>query len=146
REGIMTAWYKTGTADVENASATVLGTDTAWLSMVKPGDAISFDAGLSWLEVASVESNTELTLAEAYPGSTDTGLNYAVMRTSPEWRNASLLFSATAELLARLEQGFDTLGINATPDGDKRLAVAANESFLSYDEDGTDGHIVRVNK
>lgn len=65
-------WYNTGTVAVTNNNATVTGTGTAWVA--------NGAAGMGWrgpdraiYEVTSVNSDTQLTLATAYQGSTASG-------------------------------------------------------------------------
>ncbi|TVR78989.1 MAG: hypothetical protein EA405_13650 [Rhodospirillales bacterium] len=74
--------YEAGTIAVTNASATVTGTGTAWLANVEPGDFLHVgatgqtDPAAEWLEIATVVSDTELTLAAPYAGSTASGQSY----------------------------------------------------------------------
>lgn len=96
----MTAWYRTGTASVSNGSAAVTGTTTAWANQVLAGDAISFDAGGKWYEIASVTDNTHLTLATNFAETTVSGGSYAIQRTSPQWSLASDLATRIGALLA----------------------------------------------
>jgi len=98
----MTIWYRQGTVSVENGSTAVNGTLTGWLNQVKAGDGITFDDGGSWHEVASVESNTALTLATEYPGEAVSGAAYAIDRRSPQWSLASDLAVKVAALLGRI--------------------------------------------
>lgn len=74
-----TADYSTGTMAVTNGSTTVTGAGTAWLA--------NLDAGMflrrgteRYYHVASVDSDTQLTLSEAYTGTTGSGLAYAATR------------------------------------------------------------------
>lgn len=62
----------TGTADVENGSATVAGTSTEFTTELQIGDAVVI-AGVKY-KVANIASDTSLTLGSVYAGSTDTGL------------------------------------------------------------------------
>lgn len=71
------AWPKNGTIDVTNNSETVTGTGTTFrTSKVKPGNEIIID-GVGY-EIASVESNTSLTLASPYAGATASSLAYVI--------------------------------------------------------------------
>jgi len=98
----MTVWYRQGTASVENGSTSVSGTLTGWLNQVKAGDGITFDGGGTWHEVASVESNTALTLASDYAGETVSAGAYAIDRRSPQWTLASDLAVKVAALLGSI--------------------------------------------
>jgi len=106
----MTIWYRQGTASVEAGGTAVTGALTAWSSQVKPGDAITFDGGDTWQEVASVESNTALTLAAAFDGETVSGVAYAIDRRSPKWTLASDLAIKVGELLAKITPVIQTTG------------------------------------
>lgn len=69
--------YNTGTVDVTNGSAAVVGHGTAWLANVDAG--MLFDrAGITPAAVLSVESDTALTLARPYPGVTAAGSGYTL--------------------------------------------------------------------
>lgn len=96
----MSRWYRTGTASIANAATAVTGSGCAWASQVKAGDAVRFDGSDRWYEVASVESNTALTLATPFAGSTVTGVAYEVQRTSPAWSVPADLNIKIASLLA----------------------------------------------
>jgi hypothetical protein len=68
--------YSTGVVDVTHGSKTVVGTGTAWLANVQAGDTLS--SGAVQNVVASVESNTSLTLVEPWFGVTTAGAGYSV--------------------------------------------------------------------
>lgn len=107
----MAIWYRQGAVAVTSGSSTVVGTATGWTSQVKEGDGITFDAGASWYEVASVASNTALTLATSYAGSTASGLAYAIDRRSPRWTLTSDLAQQVADLLARITKPLSGAGV-----------------------------------
>lgn len=71
------AWYRTGTVSVTNGSATVTGSGTLWVANAVAGYGIVLPDGRLY-EIASVNSNTSLTLAVAYLGSTASGQAYAI--------------------------------------------------------------------
>lgn len=74
------AQYTTGTASVNNGSATVNGSGTTWLANVTVGDWFTItDSGLSY-QVAAVVSDTELTLSGTYQGTTASGSTYVIFR------------------------------------------------------------------
>lgn len=99
------SWYRVGTAALTNASTTVTGTSTGWTAQARSGDMITFDAGATWYEVEAVVSNTVITLATAYAGSTASGVAYAINRTSPLWSLASELATRVAALLDAINLG-----------------------------------------
>ena len=70
------AQYKTGTATVTNNSPTVTGTNTLWLANVTAGDSFTV-AGVMY-DVASVDSDTQITLSAPYAGTTASGVVYAI--------------------------------------------------------------------
>lgn len=74
-------WYRHGTISVTNGSAIVTGTGTSWayLNNVRPGDLLTLD-GTRIFEIASVDSDTQLTLVENWPETTASGINYAIIR------------------------------------------------------------------
>jgi hypothetical protein len=94
-------WYRVGTASVANNSTAVTGTATGWLSQAKGGDGITFNAGATWYEIASVNSNTSLTLATAFAQTTVSGGAYAIDRRSPSWTLSGALAEQLAEMIAR---------------------------------------------
>lgn len=69
-----------GTIDITTASATVTGTGTTWNQTVEPGDLLIAPDG-SFQEVASVQSNTTLTLTANYSGATVTGQAYKIIQS-----------------------------------------------------------------
>lgn len=76
--------YRTGNVAVAQGSKVVTGTGTLWSIAVTPGDEfVICDANLLPIgpryEVASVDSNTQLTLVQTFQGTTASGLPYAVL-------------------------------------------------------------------
>lgn len=78
----MTSIYSTGTVSVTNGNAVVTGSGTAWAVALIAGGMFS-SAGVS-VPVASVDSDTSLTLAYDWPGTTATGAVYAIARENSE--------------------------------------------------------------
>jgi len=62
----------TGTIAVTNASATVTGTSTVFLTQLSPGDSLSISS--STYTIATISSDTSLTLTEVFGGTTASGL------------------------------------------------------------------------
>ena len=58
--------YKTGTASVTNGSATVTGTNTLWLANVTASDSFTIAGDGVMYDVASVDSDTQITLSAPY--------------------------------------------------------------------------------
>ena len=74
------AQYKTGTVSVTNGSATVTGSGTGWSAEIAAGDLFTIVGDNAWYEVASVGSNTSITLSANYAGTTGSGKSYAISR------------------------------------------------------------------
>ena len=70
--------YSTGTATVTNGSATVTGTNTLWLANVTAGDSFTVAGDGVMYDVASVDSDTQITLSVNYAGVTAAGAVYAI--------------------------------------------------------------------
>ena len=70
--------YKTGTATVTNNSPTVTGTNTLWLANVTAGDSFTVAGDGVMYDVASVDSDTQVTLSVPYAGTTASGAVYAI--------------------------------------------------------------------
>jgi hypothetical protein len=73
--------YTTGTVSVTNGSAVVTGAGTAWLANVGPGDKIRIGTSRKWYTIASVDSDTQITLSTAYTGATAAGQSYSLRGT-----------------------------------------------------------------
>lgn len=73
------AWYRTGTVTVNNNSATVTGVGTLFVDngTLNPGD-IFFAPDAKDYEIASIQSNTQLTLVTPYLGANAAGASYAI--------------------------------------------------------------------
>ena len=78
--------YSTGLSSVTNGSPTVTGTNTLWLANVTAGDSFTVAGDGVMYDVASVDSDTQITLSVAYAGSTASGVVYTIARdfTSPD--------------------------------------------------------------
>ncbi|WP_461533419.1 hypothetical protein [Sinomicrobium sp.] len=74
------AQIKTGVVTLTNGSATAVGTNTTWLGEVESGDAFTVTGSGVFYDVASVESNTELTLSTPYSGASVTDTTYTIAR------------------------------------------------------------------
>jgi len=70
--------YSTGTASVTNNSPTVTGTNTLWLANVTAGDSFTVAGDGVVYDVASVDSDTQVTLSAPYAGTTASGVVYAI--------------------------------------------------------------------
>ncbi|WP_439526172.1 hypothetical protein [Roseovarius mucosus] len=73
----MSLWYRTGTISITNGTSALTGVGTAWVANVSPGMMVVYDRQIIG-EVQSVNSNTSITLATAYAGTTISGGAYAI--------------------------------------------------------------------
>jgi hypothetical protein len=93
-------YYNTGTASVGAGATAVTGVGTAWLTAgLQAGDYFSAN-GLR-IRIASVNSNTSITLATGWPGTALSGSNYEIQIT-PE---ATRVLTAMNTLLETLSNG-----------------------------------------
>lgn len=97
--------YNTGTATINAGETIVTGVGTGWMSFGLSAGDLFWAAGLS-VRIASIESNTKLTLAYPWPGASRNAQNYEVRVTPDTSRvlvNArSLLDSLTNGVLSAL--------------------------------------------
>lgn len=82
------SWYSTGTVDVTNGDADIVGTGTSWLDVVQPGWAFFGPDGRPY-QVQDVVDNTHITLAKVYAGSTLTTQAYDMFPTQGMVRTLS---------------------------------------------------------
>ena len=78
------AWYRVGTVNVTNGSAAIVGAGSNWQNdviAIAIGDAFTIDAK-TWYEVIAVNSDTSITLDRGFEGSTDNGVEYAILRNT----------------------------------------------------------------
>ena len=96
----LTSIYDIGTVTLTSGSPTVTGNSTNWVGAgLREGDLLWAD-GLM-VRVLALVSNTELTLAHPWPGTSRTGWAYEIHYTS----DASRVLAKTSELLAILDGG-----------------------------------------
>ncbi|WP_313609326.1 pyocin knob domain-containing protein [Rhizobium sp.] len=122
------AYYNIGTATVAVNSKTVTGTGTNWLSVVggltaiKAGDKFGIHVGRPII-IASVDSNTQLTLEDNWPGPAQTNAVYKIELTSPD----VIAVEALRRVLGSLSGGI-LYGVS-------QLTAAPNKA-LTIDETG----------
>lgn len=100
--------YRVGTLSVANGSTSVTGTLTLWAANVLAGDLIIVGSTLA--EVASVESNTALTLVSGWTGTTVTGSAYVIHRWSRGWLQAGTTALLLADYVSRIPTFIPTTG------------------------------------
>jgi len=97
--------YKAGTASPSNGIQTVNGQGTNWLTAgLRAGDQFKA-AGLS-VSIQSVTSNTQLILAEGWPGANRANLPYEILRVS----DADRMVAASADLMQVLVPNLTAFG------------------------------------
>ncbi|RJG46491.1 hypothetical protein [Mesorhizobium sp. DCY119] len=94
------SFYNTGTATVAASGTAVTGQGTAWLNSIRPGDLFGTHKG-SGVRIASVDSNTSLTLAYAWLGGAQTTAAYEIGITPDTAR----MQETTRQLLELLTNG-----------------------------------------
>ncbi|MBN7763406.1 hypothetical protein JYP52_19870 [Nitratireductor aquibiodomus] len=108
-------YYETGTASITQGQTVVTGQGTAWSQIVRPADDFGKHVGMP-IPIASVDSDTQITLAYPWPGPTQAAAPYRVTFTPYHvaYRQAlqeigRLLSSGNVLALAGLVGGADTL-------------------------------------
>lgn len=120
-------WYGDGTASVVVGSRTVTGTGTGWLTAVagltpiKSGDKFGIHVGRP-IVIEQIISDTELRLADDWPGPAQTDAPYKVELTSPTIaaveamrRLLASLSNGNLEGLSKIEVGVDDIPIGIGP-------------------------------
>ena len=141
--------YLVGTASVTNGSATVTGTNTLWLANVTAGYSFTVAGDGVMYDVASVDSDTQVTLSAPYAGVTAGGAVYAigtgftVPDSFPEMSQGDI---ETATIFTRamrkIQSKFSGIAINTTAEigqavsdheatNDHPLATTIAKGFLS---------------
>ena len=112
-------WYREGRVSVPSGSRNVDGSGTGWLtSGVKAGDVLVLNGAP--LEIASVESDDRLILAEEYSGETVAGGKYAIIQRARSTALADIALDLK-KAIAKLEEKTSlpaTLGLYIDRDGD----------------------------
>lgn len=120
--------YRTGTVSVTQGSAVVTGSGTSWAANVIAGHLFSITNEGVWYEIASVDSDTQVTLTSVYAAASKADYAYAIHRDYtteqsfpyPDYGdvNASTLIALTLnqidQALASLTAGGLTTGVDGT--------------------------------
>lgn len=120
--------YSTGTVSVTNGNAVVTGSGTAWAVALIAGGMFS-SAGVS-VPIASVDSDTSLTLAYDWPGTIAAGAVYAIARENSEAADIVNLNDRLSQVLVKLS----LIGIHPDNSGSlaKRNALTLGTSDDNY--------------
>lgn len=101
-------WYTSGTVAATNGSTTITGTSTVFVDNVFAGDTLLIKSGANTgglFEVgADATTNTSLTLAESFGGTTAASLSYAVIPTSIKRGLAANVAAQVVDLKSKLAQ------------------------------------------
>jgi hypothetical protein len=88
----LTGYTITGTATTTNASASITGSGTSFLSQLTPGDEVLFGNDTTAYTVATVDTNTAITLTEVYESASGAGLAIRLKRTDIPKRYMNRIF------------------------------------------------------
>jgi hypothetical protein len=130
-------WYKTGTVNVTQGSLAVTGVGTHWaVAGVKAGDMFTMDDTRNY-EVATVASDTSLTLAKPYQGASGSAQNYAIIRNWAATMTAELA-ARVAELVNKYESYIDAelnqiVGPKGDPEWSYKGTWAAGRAYNAMD-------------
>lgn len=140
-----TTWYGDGTATVAVGSRTVTGTDTGWLTEVagltpiKVGDKFGIHVGRP-IVIEQIISDTELLLADDWPGPAQTDAPYKVELTSPTIaaveamrRLLASLSNGNLDSLSEITVGTDDIPIGIGPGVFSTINKAALVQGVQYD-------------
>lgn len=140
-----TTWYGDGTATVAVGSRTVTGTDTGWLTTVagltpiKVGDKFGIHVGRP-IVIEQIISDTELLLADDWPGPAQTDAPYKVELTNPtivavETMRRLMLSLSGGNLssLSEITVGTDDIPIGIGPGVFSTINKAALVQGVDYD-------------
>lgn len=117
------ALIKSGTATFTNGSAAVTGIGTTWAATLRAGHLIRSKHNNVFYEIATVGSNTSVTLAENWSGTTGTYGYEALPWFSSDAQAATYLAALGATLIDRFGNKFlysggnDTLNLDKTASG-----------------------------
>jgi hypothetical protein len=118
------AYYSTGTASVAEGERIVTGFGTGWktetggLSPIKAGDKFGIHVGRPIL-IDSVDGNTQITLADPWPGPSQEAGAYKVELTSPQ----IVAIDAMRQLFASLSSG-NLTSLSALQLDDQQIPIA----------------------
>ena len=100
-------WYSTGTVNVTQGSNNVAGIGTNWVNAgLKVGDIFTIDKSRLY-QITAINSNTSLSLQEAYQGATGSSQVYFVIRNFAGTMQAQIA-AQVSELVNKYESYIDT--------------------------------------
>ncbi|WP_322883185.1 pyocin knob domain-containing S74 family peptidase [Sinorhizobium medicae] len=102
----MTIPYVTGTVSVTAGSAVVTGSGTAWATALIAGGIFGLDSSNgNPVPILSVDSNTQLTLAKPWRGTTAAGQGYWIIRDTAYLQQQTVNAQALSTYIQRLDNG-----------------------------------------
>jgi hypothetical protein len=100
----MTIPYVTGTVSVTAGSAVVTGSGTAWATALVAGGLFGLDSNNgNPVPILSVDSNTQLTLAKPWRGTTASGQGYWIVRDTAYLQQQTVNAQALSTYIQRLD-------------------------------------------
>jgi len=127
------SWVRQGTISTTNGSTAVTGVDSLWSIGISPGASLYLVDGNGNptegpFEIAAINSNTSLTLAKPFPGTTGSARAYAISNTVGDQTVSKLANDMTqfyGEISELLDQPTTTPVANSIPvaDGTGKIAT-----------------------
>lgn len=107
-----TGAYSTGTVSVSNSGTTVTGSGTAWLTNASAGQFIMLNG--SWYPIASVDSDTQITIALPFAEDDLSGVTYvlATIKTDVQLKNFTVKGSASSGIKIQYARQFVIDNVN----------------------------------
>jgi hypothetical protein len=116
----MTIPYVTGTVSVTAGSAVVTGSGTAWATALIAGGLFGLDSSNgNPVPILSVDSNTQLTLAKPWRGTTAAGQGYWIVRDTAYLQQQTVNAQALSTYIQRLDNAALTALAALTPAADR---------------------------
>ncbi|RVJ00407.1 pyocin knob domain-containing protein [Sinorhizobium medicae] len=129
----MTIPYVTGTVSVTAGSAVVTGSGTAWATALIAGGLFGLDSSNgNPVPILSVDSNTQLTLAKPWRGTTAAGQGYWIIRDTAYLQQQTVNAQALSTYIQRLDNAVLAALAGLTPAADKfAYFTGANSGALA---------------
>ena len=129
----MTIPYVTGTVSVTAGSAVVTGSVTAWATALIAGGIFGLDSSNgNPVPILSVDSNTQLTLAKPWRGTTAAGQGYWIVRDTAYLQQQTVNAQALSTYIQRLDNAALTALTGLDPAADKfAYFTGANSGALA---------------
>ncbi|WP_457812158.1 hypothetical protein [Sinorhizobium meliloti] len=116
----MTIPYVTGTVSVTAGSAVVNGSGTAWATALIAGGLFGLDSSNgNPVPILSVDSNTQLTLAKPWRGTTAAGQGYWIIRDTAYLQQQTVNAQALSTYIQRLDNAALAALAGLSPAADK---------------------------